>query len=186
MALAAVIDASPLIYYARLDRLAFVSLVVGEVGIAPAVYQEAVVEGLRRGHSDAARIEEALRHGTLSVVSLDARERQLAGQLQVDPRLGPGECETIACAGRRGVHAILEDRKARQVAARHDVRTMKSVDILFLGLLRGNIALFEFRRDLRRLSQVTGIDTATLFEYEALAEEIATLVNQAKGGKDSG
>ena len=186
MALGAVIDASPLIYFARLGRLALIAQVVGEVGVCPAVYHEAVVAGRQRGHPDATRIAQALQGGDLRVVTLDAPEQQLANQLLGDPRLGPGECETIACAQHRGIVAILRDRKARQVAAGQGVRTLKSTDLLFLGLLRGRLTLADFKQDLRRLAQITGIDAATLIETELLADEIAALVAQVKGAKQDG
>lgn len=158
----------------------------GVVGIVPAVFQEAVVAGLRGGHPDAERIAEAIGSEPLDVLGLVASEVRHAGRLLADPGLGPGECETIACAHARGVFAVLNDRKARQVAASQGVRTLKSVDILLLGLMRRRLALAAFKHELRRLSQITGIDAATLFEYELLADEIAGLLGQREGAEPNG
>ncbi len=68
---------------------------------------------------------------------------------------------------------LLHDKKARRVATNHRARTIQSVDILFLALLRGYVSLTGFKSLLRELAILTGMDPATLFEREALAEEIA-------------
>jgi hypothetical protein len=45
--------------------------------------------------------------------------------------------------------------------------------VLFLALLRRHVSLSEFKSLLRDLAVLIGMDTATLLEREALAEEIA-------------
>jgi predicted nucleic acid-binding protein len=169
-----VADASPLIYFAKIDQLDFLHQVLGPVGISPAVFRETVVAGRERDLRDAERIAAAISTGSIVHISLSEDEVRLAQNLQQsDPRLGPGECETIACAIHRGLKAILHDKKARRVAANHRARTIQSVDILFLALLRGYVSLTGFKSLLRELAILTGMDAATLFEREALAEEIA-------------
>ena len=157
-----------------MDQLDFLRRVLGPVGISPAVFRETVVAGRERGLKDAQRIAAAIEAGSIVRIALSEDEARLARSLQQgDPRLGPGECETIACALHRGLKAILHDKKARWVATDHEVRTMQSVDILFLALLRGYVSLSGFKSLLRELAILTGMDPATLFEREALAEEIA-------------
>jgi predicted nucleic acid-binding protein len=169
-----VADASPLIYFAKMDQLDFLHQVLGPVGISPAVFRETVVAGRELGLKDAERIAAAIEAGSIVRMSLSEGEVGLARSLQrSDPRLGPGECETIACAIHRGLKAILHDKKARRVTANHRARTIQSVDILFLALLRGYVSLTGFKSLLRELAILTGMDPATLFEREALAEEIA-------------
>jgi len=169
-----VADASPLIYFAKIDQLGFLHQVLGPVGISPAVFRETVVAGQELGLKDAERIAAAIEAGSIVCISLSEDEDRLTQSLQQsDPRLGPGECETIACAVHRGLKAILHDKKARRVAANQKVRTMQGVDILFLALLRGHVSLASFKSLLRELATLTGMDPATLFEREALAEEIA-------------
>ena len=174
MEFSVVADASPLIYFAKLDQLDFLCRVLGPVGISSAVFRETVVAGRERHLRDAERIAAAINTGSIVHISLGEDEIRLARSLQQsDPRLGPGECETIACAVHRGLKAILHDKKARRVAANHRARTMQGMDILFLALLRGYVSLTGFKSLLRELAILTGMDPATLFEREALAEEIA-------------
>ncbi len=187
MAIRIVSDASPLIYFAKMQQLDFLAQVVGPVGIPPAVYQEAVESGQRHGRSDAYRIADAISDGIIIQLSLSIEEQELSRTLRAELGLGVGECETIACAMGRELKAILHDKKARRLAAAHHVRTMQAVDVLFLALLRGLKPLDEFKRLLRELAVLTGMDVATLLEREALAEEIAAhlpLIGGEENGKD--
>jgi predicted nucleic acid-binding protein len=168
-----VADASPIIYFARLDGLDFLSQVIGPVGIPPTVYRETVEAGRIRGYQDAERIADSIKNGALIRLELDQTEDQLAQNLQRDPRLGPGECETIACAIQRNLRAILHDKRARWKAAEEGVQTIHVVDILYLALLNNQLPLAGFKTLLRDLARITGMDPATVFEQEALAEEIA-------------
>ncbi len=182
-----VADASPLIYFAKMDQLNLLHLVLGPVGISPAVYRETVIAGQERGLQDAQRVAEAIECGQIVRVVLNEDEVELARNLQQnDPRLGPGECKTIACAVHRGLKAILHDKKARWVAAGYKVQTTQGVDILFLALLHRHLSLPRFKPLLRELAALTGMNPATLFEREALAEEITAqlklLSNDAQQG----
>ena len=190
--LSIVADASPLIYFAKMDQLGFLHQVLGPVGIPPAVFRETVIAGRELGLKDAERIAAAIEAGSIVRISLSEDEARLAQSLQQsDPRLGCGECETIACAVHRQLKAILHDKKARRMAANHKVRTMQGMDILFLALLRGYVSLVGFKSLLRELATLTGMDPATLFEREALAEEIAARLElprdvTGEGDRDNG
>ena len=192
MEFSVVADASPLIYFAKMEQLGFLHRVLGPVGISPAVFRETVVAGRELGLKDAERIAAAIEAGSIVHISLSEDEVRLARSLQQsDPRLGPGECETIACAIHRGLKAILHDKKARRVAANHRARTMQGMDILFLALLRGYVSLAGFKSLLRELAIFTGMAPATLFEREALAEEIAARLelppaDTGEGDEDNG
>lgn len=192
MEFSVVADASPLIYFAKMEQLGFLHRVLGPVGISPAVFRETVVAGRELGLKDAERIAAAIEAGSIVHISLSEDEVRLARSLQQsDPRLGPGECETIACAIHRGLKAILHDKKARRGAASHRARTMQGMDILFLALLRGYVSLAGFKSLLRELAIFTGMAPATLFEREALAEEIAARLelppaDTGEGDEDNG
>lgn len=166
-------DASPVIYFAKMEQLDLLVRIMGIVGIPPAVYQEAVEVGQRHGRRDASRIAEALVRGDLVRLTLTDQERQLSQDLQIKDNLGPGESETIACAFHRHATALLHDKRARRVASSHQVPTRQVVDVLFLALLRRFKTLAEFTELLRQLAVLTGMDAATLLEREALATEIA-------------
>ncbi|OIO93473.1 MAG: hypothetical protein AUK03_08205 [Anaerolineae bacterium CG2_30_64_16] len=185
MKVAVVGDASPLIYLAKMDQLAFLAQAVGPVAIPPAVYRETVEMGQRHGRPDAQRIVEAIQRQTVVPLELTAPEIQLADELGSEPRLGQGECEVIACAMQRHLRALLHDKKARRAASAQGVRTIQAADVLFLSLLRRHVSFAEFKRLLRDLAVLTGMDAATLLEREDLAEEIADQLNLQEVEDDS-
>ena len=172
-AVSVVTDASPLIYFARMDALRLLHQVFRSVGIPPAVYQEVVIVGQQRGFPDADLVAAAIKRGWLELLTLEQAEKALVRRIEADRRLGPGEVEAIACASHRSVKALLHDRKAREAAARHGVHTWQPADVLFLALLRRYLTWSEFRTHLGQLAIVSGMSIATYREREALAEEIA-------------
>lgn len=166
-------DASPLIYFAKLDELALLSVVVGPVAAPPSVIAETVDAGKKRRKPDAKRIQQAIADDIIIPLQLTEREASLAQTLHQNTTLGIGECEVIICAEQRGFKAILHDKKARSVAVHHGVKTINITDILFLALLRRKISLGSFKELLHGLAIITGLSAATLLEQEALADEIA-------------
>jgi predicted nucleic acid-binding protein len=169
-----VIDASPLIYFARIDAIQLAAKVLGEIQVPPAVFEESVTAGRAGGYADAEVIAEAIAAGWLQQLTLDSESSQIAAELGQLPSLGLGECETIAHAKCQGLRAVLEDRRARRVATDLGVSTLGCIDVLYLALIRRKIEVPEFRSLLRAYADVTGLDSAALFEHESLAESIDT------------
>jgi len=170
-------DASPLIYFAKLDEIALLSKSIGPVAAPPAVIQESVSDGKKRHRPDADRIHHALEDGLILPLELSAAEKAVAQTLHSNSPLGAGECEVIACAFHRSAKALLSDKKARSVAIQQGIQTINTTDILFFALLRHQISLQTFKRVIRSLAVITGINAATLMEQEAIADEIAYQLN---------
>ena len=169
-----VCDASPLIYFAKLDRLTLLPATLGAVAVPPAVINEAVDAGLRRHRLDARRIQQAIEDRLLIPLELTPSEIGEARQLHQIAPLGPGECEVIACASHRQITALLHDKKARKIATEeYKIATISPTGVLFLALLRRQMTLQDFKTTLHRLAMLTGISAATILEQEAIADEIA-------------
>jgi predicted nucleic acid-binding protein len=166
-------DASPLIYFAKLDELTLLSTVLGPIAAPPSVIAETVDAGKRRHQPDAERIRQAIIDGAVAPLQLTKQESSLAQTLHQNTALGAGECEVIICASQRGFKALLHDKKARSMAMRYDVKTISVTDVLFLALLRRKISLRSFKESLHGLAIITGLSAATLLEQEVIADEIA-------------
>ena len=67
------LDASSLIYLVKAGSLDLMGDLYQEVIITGAVYQEAVIEGKRRGHPDAFAIERAVADGRVYVIQYSGR-----------------------------------------------------------------------------------------------------------------
>jgi len=166
-------DASPLIFFAKLDELALLSSVLGPIAVPPAVITEAIDKGMQRRRRDAARIQQAIDDGIIVSLQLTTQEKFLAKTLHQNTSLGAGECEVISCASTRKLKALMHDKKARSVAVRYSIQTINVTDVLFLALLRRKISLKRFKEVLHGLAIVTGLNAATLLEQEVIADEIA-------------
>ena len=169
-----VCDASPLIYFAKLNRLSLLSATLGPIAVPPAVIHETVNAGGRRHRPDAKRIQQALATLSLIPLELTPSEAQEARQLHQMFPLGLGECEVIACASHRQMKALLHDKKAQKIAAEdYKIETISPTGVLFLALLRRQMTLQDFKTTLRQLAVLTGLSTATVLEQESIADEIA-------------
>ena len=136
-----IVDASPLIFLAKLDRLDLLRRSATEV-LLPA----AVLEEIRRHPDEAsASVEEAL--GTWLRMSV-VRDRSAVEFLELD--LGPGEAEAIALA--REVQAeriVLDDQDARRFARRLGLVPIGTLGILLAARLRGELR--ALRAEIERL-----------------------------------
>jgi len=166
-------DASPLIFFAKLDALKLLSNVFDEITVPPAVITESVYAGKQRYKPDAERIRKALAKGVIVPLKLTEQEAYQAQILHQNTSLGSGECEVIICASQRGAKALLHDKRARSAATRYGVKTVSITDVLYLALLRRKITLHTFKKLLRQLAIMTGMSAATLLEHESIADEIA-------------
>jgi predicted nucleic acid-binding protein len=151
-----VVDASPLIYLAKLDALD-VFAVTGRVGLVPpTVYTEVAAPALTYVHPDAVTLERATRAGTLTVVDLSERERRGADELrQLVPGIHSGEREVLAVARERKAEAVLFERRGKLVARALGLRLVDLVELLVHGtpdrdLLEGRIDRFASLVNMRR------------------------------------
>jgi len=176
---AAFSDSSPLVIFAKLKALPVPCSILGPIGVPPAVYQEAVVRGRATGKPDAILIERAVHEGLLVRYEVDDRETKLADELMsVGCALGRGECEAIACGEAHRIPVMLQDRKARALAAARGVRTLYPETVLLYGLLRRKIGLDEYGGMLFGLARLTGMGAAMLVELQDQASEIDRILKQ--------
>lgn len=117
-------DASPLIALAAVDRLDLLPRMFGHVLIPPAVYDE--VFG---GRSNVVQLPEYICMGSIG-------NEAMVRFLKMD--LHPGESEAIALAlEHNGSLIILDDKEARETAARLDIKVIGTLGLLILAKQRG-------------------------------------------------
>ena len=108
-----VVDAGPLVTLGKLGQLDLLNAVADYVLVPPAVFAEVVLEGERRGRTDALAVRRALHQGRLRLS--DAPTVALGNR---GDALGLGEREAIQIALDQGADAVLlDDLAARQHAA---------------------------------------------------------------------
>lgn len=123
-----VVDASPLIVLAKLNRLGLLHAEFQQVVIPPAVYREAVLAGQRLRADDATVIQRAIADGLIEV-----RVSSSAGD-GASIFLGQGEFECIHLAIELDADTILlDDDKARRTA--HNIFQQHNKHIAVRGTL---------------------------------------------------
>lgn len=126
-----IVDASPLIYLAKLDALD----VFGKdapAAISEGVRHEVLLPQAAFRFPEIVGIDDSIRSGRIAVVALDKQEREGVGTLSRQvPGLGRGELETITTARSRGWTAALADRRATRIAEIHGVSVVGIVELLF-------------------------------------------------------
>jgi predicted nucleic acid-binding protein len=136
-----IIDTSPLIFLAKLNRLDLLPQGAAEILAPPAVLRE-----ISERQDEAARqVEEVLRDW---LQTRAVEDRLLSTVLQSD--LGEGEAEAIALALEVGAERIvLDDLDARRFADRLGLRSVGTLGLLLGARLRGEIP--SLREEIDRL-----------------------------------
>jgi len=111
----AVVDATPLIYLAKINRPGLLSC-YSEVFIPVAVYKEAVEQGLQRRFLDSKLIERAVENGAFKVQELSKEQEKEARELMKFAQIGCGEAEAIVLAKDLSADLLVDDLVAHGAA----------------------------------------------------------------------
>ena len=123
-----VFDATPLIYFARINILDKVVQLKVEKIIPFEVYAEVVKKGKERGKVDAIFVEKLVAEKTFSIISPKAHNVEYFRKL---PKVRKADAETLALAKEKNAMAIIDEYNLRTIAAAHGIEYAGSVFILF-------------------------------------------------------
>ncbi len=128
------LDASPLIYLAKLHALDVLAVTATTVHVTPAVLEEMTRPQVAYRHPDAVEIERVVAKGQMAVVMPTASEQEAAMDLERRiPGLGSGKTEVLSIAISRSFTAVIFERRARRVAASLGVKLIDIVELLVAG-----------------------------------------------------
>ena len=180
----AVIDASSLIILAKVNALKTLFKTYGSVAVTDAVFDEVVLEGKNRGHTDAWSVEAALNHGWLMRVSVTSEETDLIQHYRTDyPILGLGECQAMACAEKRNWLLVVEERKAKALAQSRGLQYTIAQTIPVEGYLAGKIPYDDAAALLERIGVAMNTDLAVL---NALTAALSAVEEERRKGSTHG
>ncbi len=157
-----VLDASPLIYLAKLDAFDAVAIAGHVAVVPPSVLAEAALPELAFRHPEIAIIERVRIDGHLLVVSPEPAEAELATELA--GRYGGlhvGELDVLAMGLVRGWTVCFHERQATRLARALGVATVHLVEVLFAGTPDVDL-LAQRIRHFARLTNMTINDLDTL------------------------
>ncbi len=112
----AVSNSGPLIHLTTVGLLDLLFKLFDKIYIPPLVYEEVVVRGKRKGHSDATLIENAISNEKIVVKKL--KEAQKQSERYYSPRLHPGEMDAIKLITFLDINIILSDDEEARIFAR--------------------------------------------------------------------
>jgi len=131
---ALVLDASPLIYLAKLDALDVLAVAAEHSFATPTVLEEVTRPQIAYRHPDAVVIEQTVDSGMIGVLDLVKAEAEAAADMaQRVPGLDPGEAEVIAVAIERSIPAVIFERRAQRVAVSLGAPLVDVVELLVAG-----------------------------------------------------
>ncbi len=131
---AVLVDASPLIYLAKLDALDVFAGSGHQPLVTAEVERETARAGLAYDHPDAMTIAEALRDGALHRTTISDRERAVAQRLGAEAGgLDIGESEVLAAAQARRLPVVIFERRATRLARSMGLETWSPVRLLIAG-----------------------------------------------------
>lgn len=172
----AIADSSSLIVLARLDALWLLKRVFGVVAIIPEVQAETMMAGKAKGYRDALRIEAAVQNRDLVVIQPRQGERGLAVALrQSSSALSYPDCLTVICARERLWTLIIEDLRAKKVAAANGVDYVTIQALPLQGLIGYRLSYQQCDDLLVRIGQAMYTEQAVVKVFRAAAREIHRL-----------
>jgi predicted nucleic acid-binding protein len=166
-----VADASVLIAFAKMRRMALLRSLYDAVLIGPVVK----VETVDRGKAVAARgVEEILRgldEQWIQLVRLTERERRLMHRILRTTGLDEGETEALALASSRGLTLLVDDKEARAMAAAMQLRFLGSAGALLEAYGKEQLTLGDLEEAVGDLTRVMWLSPTVATEILRRARE---------------
>lgn len=134
-----IFDATPLIYLAKVDSLAYVDELDDARVIPERVYGEVVETGIEQSYPDARRIERSVDDGRFDVVAVD--ETPVFERLRRNPNLSDADVAVLAHAAAVDGIGVMDETHGRDVAATEQITTRGTAYVVLLLASRGAISV---------------------------------------------
>ena len=141
-----IINASPLIILAKINKLEILKKIYEGIEIASSVYQEVVVNGLRIDSRDAHIVKEQIDSKNIDVWELRLEFAEKAKKIESIYGIDIGEAETIALAlqlNKKGV--IIDEISAREAAKAFGIKPIGTLRVLLIAYKDGLLKKAEIK-----------------------------------------
>jgi predicted nucleic acid-binding protein len=139
-----VLDATPLIYLATVERVQRLAELDAACVTPERVYDEVVTAGLDHGHADARRVERAVEDDIVTTVSVPAESA--FDRLRHNQHLSAADAAVLAVADANDATAVMDDQYGRDVADAEAITT-RGTAFLVLRLLSTDVITPEDAQD---------------------------------------
>lgn len=160
-----IINASPLIIFGKLNRMDILLKLYKQIEIPHEVYNEVVVKG--RQLRDSLVVKEYVTKGSVKVVELNQKHKDLAKKIKQIFSIDLGEAETIALAFQlRCKEAIIDEKSAREAAKSVSIRPIGTLGVLLRAFKKKIINENEIKRIIEEmLSSKYRVSAEVLWEF---------------------
>lgn len=138
-----VLDATPLIYLAKVDRLDVLDALERRCIVPRRVSGEVVEVGKDRGYPDARRVERSIDTGSLAVD--EAEPDALFERLTENPNLSAADAAVLALAHQVDGTAVVDEQYGRTVASAEGIPTRGTAYLLLRAVKLGGIPADDAR-----------------------------------------
>lgn len=170
---AAVINAGPLMVFAKLNLLHLLKKLYGRVYFADAVYREVVVVGMHHGYVDASTLHQFLQQEEWQSTTVAA----IPPSIQT-ASLDLGEQESIALAIMQRALLLIDEEAGRRVARSFGLRVRGSLGVLIDAYRRGLIDVDQLRFNFAEVERRTDIWISPSLCRRLLSETLGSDVSQ--------
>ena len=128
-----IVDASPLIIFAKLNKIGLLRKLYKNIQIADEVYKETVLRGIEKNSRDAFIIRECVSDKSIEVLSLNEKFSETAAKIQPIYNIDIGEAETIALALQlKEKEALIDEAYAREATKALGIMPVGSLRVLLI------------------------------------------------------
>ena len=164
---AVVINAGPLIVFAKLNLLHLLKQLYGRVYFARSVYHEVVVVGLRHGYVDASTLHRFLQQEVWQPTTVAAIPPSIQAA-----SLDLGEQESIALAMMQQALLLIDEEAGRRVARNVGLSVRGSLGVLIDAYRRGLIDVDQVRFNFAEVERRTDIWISPSLCHRLLSETL--------------
>ncbi len=167
-------NSSPLIVFARINNIHFLTQLYDTLAISPSVHNETITRGLELQLPDALILEEQFLNKKIIVKDLDDVFTVTARKIQHIYSLDIVESDSIALALQlKNSCALIDDKPARTAALSLGIKPIGSLGVLSQLFRKGLLSEEELRRTVTKMIE-SGfrMNTEVVMEFFNLVEEI--------------
>ncbi len=148
-----IVNASPLIWLAKIGKLSLLKTLYGQVSIPREVYIETVEKGLEQGFRDAIIIKEACEEGWIKIVDLKNVQTRLRDKILSSLKeLDKGEVDAIVYAKTTKADLILlDDSTARAFAESWEIKAKGTLYVILKAYKQGALTKNETKESVANL-----------------------------------
>ena len=142
-----IINASPLIIFGKLNKIDILKKIYDVIEITNGVYQEVVINGVKKNSNDAFIIKEHIDNKDIKIVNLTEKFIGKAKKIAVIYNIDTGEAETIALALQLNKkEAIIDEISAREAAKAFGIKPIGTLRVLLMAYKDNLINAMEIKR----------------------------------------